>query len=282
MKKLILLSILSLSLIGANAQLVCVKNAVTAPGKSYILPDSATGIAHACAGKPYDETMYLKVFKDTSFSITLGGFPVTLVATTDSVIIDLTPSTIGLPSYITSISSVPAALPPNATNNFKHLNLKGDSLACIRIMGVVPAGTPAASIPLSIPFILSAKVTLFGAPYTDTTIQLNNNNYDFVIDGPGTGACAVGVSGIYKNIANITAVPNPATSVLNLTINATNAEPITLSVLNAMGQVVFTKATKSVIGANNYTIDVSPFANGIYTLNIQGTEGSTVKKFSKQ
>jgi Secretion system C-terminal sorting domain len=269
MKKLILIGIVSLGFATTNAQTVCVPTAKTAPGKAYLLPDSATNIVHACAGRPYDETLYIKAFKDTSI---LG-----ITAVTDSFTINLENAVIGLPSYIT-ISAVPAVRGPNSIHNYKHICIKGDSLACVRLMGTVPTGTPSGTTALSIPFSIKAKI--FG--FLDTSFSTTYDNYDFVVDGPGSSACVLGVNGIYKNISSITALPNPATSILNVNINSTSAEPITLTILNALGQVVFTKSTKSIIGANNFNIDVAPFVNGIYTLNIQGTEGSIVKKFSKQ
>jgi Secretion system C-terminal sorting domain len=269
MKKLLLLSIVSLCNVAINAQTVCVPTAKTAPGKSYLLPDSATNIVHACAGRPYDETLYIKAFKDTSI--------VGITATTDSFTINLENAAIGLPSYIT-ISSVPAVRGPNSLHNYKHICIKGDSLACVRLLGVVPAGTPAGTTALSIPFSVKAKI--FG--FLDTSFSTTYDNYDFVVDGPGSAACGLGVNGIYKNISSITALPNPTTSMLNVNINSATAEPIIITVSNTMGQVVLVKNTATVIGNNNFPINVAFLNSGIYTLNIQNAEGRVVKKFSKQ
>jgi hypothetical protein len=270
MKKLLLLSLSLISFAAANAQVVCVPTAKTVAGaNSYLLPDSATGIAHACAGLAYDETLYIKAFKDT----TLFG----ITAKTDSLTINLENATIGLPAYI-NVASVPAARPANSLHNYKHICIKGDSIACVRLTGTIPAGTPAGTTPLSIPFSVKAKIFVF----IDTTFNTSYDNYNFVIDAPGVGVCAVGVSGIYKNIAKIEAIPNPAFDIMNINIGASKNENVTITICNAFGEIINTRNMNLTPGNNSYAVNVKDLAIGIYTYTVSNGESKITKKFSKQ
>ncbi len=268
MKKLISIIAL-LSIITATKGQVCDPyNPSVAGAKSYILPDSATGIAHACAGKPYEQIMNIKVFKDTAvFGIT---------ATVDSVVINLELATIGLPSNFT-IVSVPAMLPPNSINNFKHITLKGDSVACIKISGMA-AATPS-STNLTIPFKIKAKI----GGFIDTTVTADNTNYTYVVDAIGTGNCwAASVKDVNAKILNIVAYPNPASEVLNLQIDAISTEKVNVEIKNAFGQLISKQEATLQNGRNFLPVIVASLPKGVYTYTVHNGALRLTNKWVKE
>jgi hypothetical protein len=269
MKKILLSAIVAIFALQLNAQ-VCNQYAPTVAGaKSYILPDSATGIQHACVGRPYDQVMNIKVFKDTL----IGGL---FTATVDSVIINLDIATIGLPAGFT-IASVPAMLPPNALHNYNHLTLKGDSIGCVRITGIAP--TTASTIPLTIPFKIKAKV----GGFIDTSVTLNNTNYELVIDPIGTGFCyPAGVADAFANLQEITALPNPTNQNLSIRIHALKKEKVCVDIHNMYGQLVSQKIGTLQNGDNQFVFDVSNYTNGVYTYTISNGTNKVTNKWVKQ
>jgi Secretion system C-terminal sorting domain len=275
MKKILLLLAVFGLLQSTNAQSQCVPNAKTAPGRGYIIPDSATGMAHGCAGLPYEETFYIKLFKDTV--IPIAGFPIT--ATVDSLIINLDPTTLGLPSYLTAVSN-PAALPANPKNNFVHLkiNRKTDSLACIKISGTIPAGTPVGANPLNIPFKVFAKLIGLDTSYVGTY-----NDYKIVIDPAGVGACALSINNINTNLSAVQVLPNPTADNMNIKLIATETEAVSIVLINAVGQVVSTKNVKLNNGVNYIPFQLNQLQSGLYMYQIRNAKNAVVGgKFTKQ
>ncbi len=271
MKKIVTLLAFIFAINSAFAQ--CVPSAKTIPGaKSYLIPDSATGLKHACPGKPYDETIYIKAFKDTTVLI--------FVFTTDSFIVNLDPAVIGLPSYLT-LSTVPAALPPNTKHNFPHLSIPGEGLACVKITGNV-TGTPS-STPLSIQGKVYGKLNIFGSNI-DTNQLFTYNSYKLVVDPIGTGACwATGIENVNNYIAQIIATPNPVNNLLQLEVAATQAQKVTAVITNTMGQVVATKIANLTTGSNYLMFNTEGLANGTYIYTIRGNRQTTKSgRFSKQ
>jgi hypothetical protein len=275
MKKIILLFTLLTGCYFAQAQ--CVPNAKTTAGNGYIIPDSATGMVHACAGMAYDETFYIKVPKDTTIFIVVNG-------KFDSVVINVDPTTIGLPTYINNITTNPPTQLPNTKHPFKHIKINrkaSDSLACIRLQGTVPAGTAASTTALNIPFAAYLKLTVGGFPYPlgttgDSSIAASYSSYKFIIDPAGSGACALGINSINTNINAVQIVPNPSATSMSVNVMATKPEPVTVSILNTIGQTLASKNTTLVNGANYIPFDVSALAAGVYIYNISNKNGQTV------
>jgi hypothetical protein len=275
MKKIILLFTLLTATYFAKAQ--CVPNAKTTTGAGYIIPDSATGMVHACAGLNYDETFYIKVPKDTTILTVVNG-------RFDSVVINVDAATIGLPSYINNITTNPPTQMPNGKHPFNHIKINrkaGDSLACIRLQGLVPAGTAAGSTALNIPFAAYLKLTVGGFPYPlgttgDTSLAASYSSYKFIVDPAGTGACAVGIANVNTNINAVQIVPNPSTNFMQVQVMASKQEAVTVSILNTIGQTLSTKNTTLVSGANYVPFDINALATGVYIYNISNANGQTV------
>ncbi len=272
MKKVLLLCLSIISVLGLHAQ--CVPGAKTTTGKGYIIPDSATNMVHACAGKPYEETFYIKAFKDTAITIFTGK--------TDSFVINLDPVIVGIPSYL-NIASVPATRPATALHNYPHLVIKGDSLACIKVSGNVPSGTTAGTTSLNIGFLAYLGVYLGGLKATDTVLGGSYNDYLFVVDPAGTGACALGINSLNKTITNVAVVPNPVMGNATIDIQATFSQKAILNITNMLGQVVYTTNTQLLAGSNTVPLPIGNIAAGVYNFSLINENGKVNHgKFVKQ
>jgi hypothetical protein len=271
MKKILLLLTVLASTNMLYAQ--CVPNAKTAPGKGYIIPDSATNMVHACAGLPYSETFYIKAFKDTTISITQGK--------TDSFVINLSPAALGIPSYL-NVASVPATRAATATNNYPHLVIKGDSLACIVISGTVPGTATAGTTNLNIEFKAFLGVFIGGFKVTDTVLAGSYNDYQYIIDPPGTGACLLSVNSINKNLTQVSLAPNPVQQQATLSIQANKAEDVSIAIVNSLGIVISKQATKLNAGDNYIPLNTSALSHGLYLYRVINNAGATIEgKFVK-
>jgi hypothetical protein len=76
--------------------------------------------------------------------------------------------------------------------------------------------------------------------------------------------------------ANILVYPNPTESILHISWNGINAEEIEL--MDASGRILL---KESLLGID-HSIDVSPYANGVYFVKIIGENESYIRKFQKQ
>jgi hypothetical protein len=263
MKKIFLLITTIVGFYAANAQ--CVPGTkVVAGADGYIIPDSATGMAHGCAGLPYNETFYIMAPKDTFIFVANVNI--------DSIVINLDPVAMGLPSYLT-LTTVPAAKPANTINNFPHLTIPGNTLACIKVAGTVPAGTLAGISPLNIQYNGFAIAMTIPGAYTA---------YKIIVDPAGTGACALAIDGINKNIANVAVVPNPAQNNISINAMVENTEEVTIQIINAVGQITHTKAVALRKGDNYIPFNVQALPVGIYLYQIRNAQNQVISgKFSK-
>ena len=222
MKKVLL--ILTFIILGnmAFAQMPCTPNGQTSPGASYILADSATALNNGWAGQPYEQIVYMKAPKDTTFTV----FGLNVTADVDSFVVDA--NIVGLPAGLT-VSSVPGILPPSGgapKTNFSRMVLKGDSLACVKISGTLsPTLTPGdKNLTINIRAYLSNVPFPLG-PTLDTPSVVDY--YKITIDAPGTGTCLwpASVNSFPDfNIHNLSIHPNPAADITNIQFEANKAQ----------------------------------------------------------
>ena len=90
----------------------------------------------------------------------------------------------------------------------------------------------------------------------------------------------VGIENISSNVLSIEMYPNPASSELNLNIPALNAGSAKITIINALGQMVYSNTASVQMGDNHMSIDVKDFANGVYNVMIDTKESSVVKKLT--
>ena len=76
---------------------------------------------------------------------------------------------------------------------------------------------------------------------------------------------------------NVTLMPNPTTGQFHIATTLPNATDLTLTVTNALGQVI-TKAELNNATNNYYTIDLSAYNNGVYFIELQGKDEKIVKR----
>ncbi len=254
------------------AQAPCVPGTITSPNAGYILPDSATNFVHGCAGKYYEQIVYIKAPKDTTITI--------FTLNIDSFIVNANIG--GLPPYLT-VESVPtllSAVPSDWKRNFPHLRIKGDSLACVKISGNIPAAEPAGTTNLTI------NMRVFVGPnflnITDTPASVGY--YKFVIDAPGTGACLTANLKDFEtsNFNTLNIIPNPSFGTTQLSFNAVKNGEATLKIINTLGATVVEQKLKLQAGLNHLPIDTKNLATGNYIIQLTDEKGRAQAKMLVQ
>lgn len=91
---------------------------------------------------------------------------------------------------------------------------------------------------------------------------------------------AVGIETISNSIVGVELYPNPAGNDVNLSIASLNAGTAKVTMINTLGQVVYSSNTSLEIGNTTLTIDVKGLATGVYNVMIDTAHGSTVKKLT--
>ncbi|HEY6504401.1 MAG TPA: T9SS type A sorting domain-containing protein, partial [Chitinophagaceae bacterium] len=79
--------------------------------------------------------------------------------------------------------------------------------------------------------------------------------------------------------------PNPATSLVNVIIDAPRRDDVTIVVMDALGKTLKQKLVNVETGSNTVAVEISGLAAGSYLLKVvsRSSDGeSTVSKFVKQ
>ncbi len=108
------------------------------------------------------------------------------------------------------------------------------------------------------------------------TSDYGNNIYVDNINLSGS----VGIFDADKNISSIELFPNPTSASTSLKINAANSSKATISVLNAMGQIVLQINESLITGFNTINLDTKQLSSGIYDVVISSNNGVTTKKLA--
>ena len=72
--------------------------------------------------------------------------------------------------------------------------------------------------------------------------------------------------------------PNPASESVNVTFSAENAENGVVSVMNLMGQTVYTSNVEVNEGYNMINIPVKQFSEGVYMVTLRTNTGISTQK----
>ncbi len=91
-------------------------------------------------------------------------------------------------------------------------------------------------------------------------------------------------SGIYApqlNIAGVNVYPNPTSGSANLSIELSQNENVSITVVNSLGQEVYTsKSNNFDAGVNNISLNTENWAAGVYNINISSAKGSVNQKLT--
>ncbi|MEO8148273.1 MAG: YCF48-related protein [Bacteroidia bacterium] len=153
-------------------------------------------------------------------------------------------------------------------------------------------------------FCLGGSVTLsvngaFNSYYwsngsTASTITVNSSGAYYVI-ATGSSGCKVvskaiivtalnctDISEQSKNIFDVTIVPNPFNSKIDISVNKQNLKQVSLTIKNILGQNIFNKQENILNGNYTKTIDLNFLSKGIYLLDVIIDGERTVKKIVKE
>ena len=81
-----------------------------------------------------------------------------------------------------------------------------------------------------------------------------------------------------RNLSGMKMYPNPAENVVNITFSAENAEEGVVSVMNLMGQTVYTSNLEVNEGYNFITLPVKQLTSGVYMVTLQTNTGISTQK----
>lgn len=128
-----------------------------------------------------------------------------------------------------------------------------------------------------------------GSEIKESSVSMCQNEssiYHFAIDANQVGiynnvdevwqGLWVGISN--HNISGMRMYPNPATESVNVLFTAENTENGVLSVMNLMGQTVYTMNIDVNEGTNMVTVPVNQLPAGIYMVNIKTNKGISTQK----
>ena len=86
----------------------------------------------------------------------------------------------------------------------------------------------------------------------------------------------VGISELI-NPDSIILYPNPTDGILNVAYSFTKNSDLIIKIMNVNGQIIYTQNLKSFVGEYKHSIDMTPYAKGIYCIQII-TAGETITK----
>jgi len=82
----------------------------------------------------------------------------------------------------------------------------------------------------------------------------------------------------FENV-QVNLYPNPATSYVNVQVDASDAQAFSAKVVDMMGKTIYVDQFEHNGGTSMYQIPVNNLAKGVYFLHLNNSNGSTVKKF---
>jgi len=77
----------------------------------------------------------------------------------------------------------------------------------------------------------------------------------------------VGVAEINSPLLSTVVYPNPVLNVMNVDFNLENAQNMSISLVDVLGQTVYTTDIKGHAGINNFSLNVRNYTSGVYSLN---------------
>ncbi len=88
-----------------------------------------------------------------------------------------------------------------------------------------------------------------------------------------------GIAALNTGKQDFVMYPNPAANQLNIAVNTISSETVVLSIVNALGQVVYSEAKNNLpAGESNITLNTENLVNGIYMVSLSSKQGAISKK----
>lgn len=97
-------------------------------------------------------------------------------------------------------------------------------------------------------------------------------------NGFNTGV--LGLSSLTNNISALKIYPNPSNGIFTLNYTMSGSDNVTISIINELGQQVYTEQRHANNGPVTEQLNVENLASGIYMLRIQTSKGIAVQKLS--
>ncbi|HTB31902.1 MAG TPA: T9SS type A sorting domain-containing protein, partial [Bacteroidia bacterium] len=88
----------------------------------------------------------------------------------------------------------------------------------------------------------------------------------------------LGTQSLKSNDRQLTIYPNPTNGNLSLNYSTNSSGNVQISIIDELGQIVYTTNETKVAGNYNEQLNLENLASGIYTLRMQTAGGTTVKK----
>ncbi len=113
------------------------------------------------------------------------------------------------------------------------------------------------------------------------TAKIKGHNSMATLSGSfsnGFNTAILGVQSLSNSLSNIKIYPNPGSGLFNLSYSLSNAGNISISIIDELGQVVYTNAEHRSAGQTNEQINLENLSAGIYSLRLQTSSGIMVKK----
>ncbi|HTA28392.1 MAG TPA: T9SS type A sorting domain-containing protein, partial [Bacteroidia bacterium] len=96
----------------------------------------------------------------------------------------------------------------------------------------------------------------------------------------GFNTAILGVNNIANTVSNFNIYPNPNNGQISVEWSAVSGllSEVRISILNELGQVVYDNTDTQVAGKNKKQLNLENLASGVYTLRMQTSGGTTVRK----
>ncbi len=89
---------------------------------------------------------------------------------------------------------------------------------------------------------------------------------------------SVGIADVNASPVSVNVYPNPANDQISWNVKLQNSTSMNISLIDINGKVVFNKTVKGKVASYSDTLNVSEFANGVYTLQVKSNETTNSQK----
>jgi hypothetical protein len=109
---------------------------------------------------------------------------------------------------------------------------------------------------------------------------INHYGNDLYLDNINIQDAAAGIKDAHGNISFVGVYPNPASAQATVKISLATSEKLSLNVYNNLGEIVSAKNLDLVAGDNAVELSTEKMANGIYTIVVNGANGTFQTKLT--